>query len=283
MAPECSACVLERKRRCQVHDGSEASLHRLRTKFAGAPYVHPYNQPKYQAQICHAVNYARANQRKVLWRIAQDWPLTADEIDLEPEKLQALRESWLLLHDVQTAGIPGLFPFSADMPVKFTDNVCREEKIFKHTSGRLKACVLSEEVTTAFQNAASGQDGAAAVEIVLSNLPEAFVVEVSEGYDEPHLYTLKPETVIWYRDKSKQAPVRRRGFQLVPDFAGTAHAYCGDTLEQCKGDLLEWHKMPTFEMMQRAYIIRSRVHATDGCLLVRPYSPALFNQGDDAA
>ena len=110
--------------------------------------MHPYNQPKYQAQICHAVNYARANRRKVLWCIAQDWPLTAEESDLDPEKLQAMRESWLLHHDVQTSGIPGLFPFSAGMPVKFTDNVCREEKIFKHTSGRLKEIVLSEEATS---------------------------------------------------------------------------------------------------------------------------------------
>ena len=76
-APECSICRQERQRRCQVHDGSEASCLRLREDFAGAPYVHPYNQPKYQAQICHAVNFARASQRKVLWCIAQDWPLTA--------------------------------------------------------------------------------------------------------------------------------------------------------------------------------------------------------------
>ena len=46
MAPECSCCAQERKPRCQVHDGSEGSLRRLREDFAAAPYVHPYNQPK---------------------------------------------------------------------------------------------------------------------------------------------------------------------------------------------------------------------------------------------
>ena len=65
----------------------------------------------------------------------------------------------------------------------------------------------------------------------------------------------------------------------MPDFAGTAHAYCGDTLEKCKADLSEWQKLPTFEMMQRACITRSRVESTDKCMLVRPYSPMLFNQG----
>ena len=77
-------------------------------------------------------------------------------------------------------------------------------------------------------------------------------MEVTEGHAEPHLYLRKPKIIIWHRDKFKQAPVRRRGFQLAPDFAGTAHAYCGDILEKSEGDLLEWHKLHTFEMMQRA-------------------------------
>ena len=174
--------------------------------------MHPYNQPKYQAQICHAVNFARAAQRKVLWRIAQDWPLAAGEMDLEAEKLQALRESWLLHHDVQTGGIPGLFPFCAEMPVKFTDNVCREEKIFKHTDGRSKRVILSEAMDAevrAMGIAVTDQGTSEEVEVILSGLPHALVVEVTEGHAEPHLYTLRPDSVIWYRDKWKQAPVRR--------------------------------------------------------------------------
>ena len=105
------------------------------------------------------------------------------------------------------------------------------------------------------------------------------VVEVTEGHAEPHLFLLKPETVIWYRDRFKQAPVRRRGFQIVPDIAATAQAYCGDTLQKCKGDLSEWHKLLTMDMMQRAYFMRSRVQRIDSCMVVQPYSPALFNQG----
>ena len=141
------------------------------------------------------------------------------------------------------------------MPVKFTDNVCREEKIFKHTMGRLKEIVLpatiAEQVRQGMpsastranppqaRNPAPGHEERNDAEVVLPDLPDGLVVEVTEGHSEPHLYFLKPETVVWYRDKLKQAPVRRRGFQLVPDFAGTAHAYCGDTLHKCKGELLE--------------------------------------------
>ena len=83
----------------------------------------------------------------------------------------------------------------------------------------------------------------------------------------------------WSRDKAESAKVKRRGFRVVPDFAGTAHAYCGETLSECKGDLLEWFKVPTLDAMLRAYIIKSRVHYTEKCLLVRPYSPYLFRLG----
>ena len=73
--------------------------------------------------------------------------------------------------------------------------------------------------------------------------------------------------------------MKRRGFRLIPDFAGTAHAYCGDTLEKCKGDLLEWHATPREDAMLRALIIRSRVRRVEDCLIMRPCSPALFRQG----
>ena len=70
------------------------------------------------------------------------------------------------------------------------------------------------------------------------------------------------------------------GFPLVPDFGGTAHAYCGSTLDAAVGDLLPWFKKPTWEDMRRAYIIKSRVRDASELLVVQPYSPALFMQGD---
>ena len=127
-------------------------------------------------------------------------------MDLDPGRLHALRESWLLLHDVHTGGIPGLLPLCADMPVKFTDNVCRDEKIFKHTVGRLKEIVLSEAMEALVQEAipstsgqtdaqearppASGHEDISDTEIVLPGLPEGFVVEVTEGHSEAYLYFL---------------------------------------------------------------------------------------------
>ena len=48
---------------------------------------------------------------------------------------------------------------------------------------------------------------------------------------------------------SLEVEVKRCGWPLVPDFAGTAHAYCGSTLPKAKGDLLTWHGNCNFEDM----------------------------------
>merc|ERR1711963_1288439 len=111
-------------------------------------------------------------------------------------------------------------------------------------------------------------------------MPVSLQIEVEHsGEEKTFVFDLRPEYVIWTRDGKGNAKVKRRGFRIIPDFAGTAHAYCGDTLERCKGDLLEWHATPTMDAMLRGLIIKSRVRRTEDCLLVRPYSPALFCQG----
>mgnify|MGYP003310562638 CR=1 FL=1 len=90
---------------------------------------------------------------------------------------------------------------------------------------------------------------------------------------------LKPEYKIWSRDRALNAKIRRKGFEVVPEFGGTAHAYCGESLKIATGDLLEWDRFPTLDSMLRAFIIKSRVSSVENLLIVQPYSPALFNQG----
>ena len=93
----------------------------------------------------------------------------------------------------------------------------------------------------------------------------------SEGDDEAFIFDLAPEYVIWSRDGKGNAKVKRRGFRIIPDFAGTAHAYCGDTLPTLIGDLLKWSHIPTLENAERAYIIKSRVRDAENLLLAQPY------------
>ena len=270
---ECQVCQDERLRRCQVlqETENEAAVTRY-ALFAAAPYVHPFNQPKYHALICHAWQYAKSTQKQLLWCTAQDWPLTLEEETIEVEELQRLREIWLLTHDQRTNGIMGLLPLVHDMPIRFTDSVCPEQKLHKNTPGKLKGITLDPEQEAALRNNTDS-------EVVLVKMPLSLQVEVCDAEGEAFVYTLRPEYVIWSRDGKGNAKVKRRGFRIIPDFAGTAHAYCGDTLERNKGDLLEWHATPTMEAMLRALIIKSRVRRTENCLLMRPYSPALFRQG----
>ena len=42
--------------------------------FVGAPYVHPYNAPKYQALQYRASIFAQSKQRMLLWIVARDTP-----------------------------------------------------------------------------------------------------------------------------------------------------------------------------------------------------------------
>ena len=73
--------------------------------------------------------------------------------------------------------------------------------------------------------------------------------------------------------------LKRYGFPIVPDFGGTAHAYCGSTLPAAIGDCLSWTSKPQRDAMLRAYIIMSRVKEAENMLIVQPYSPHLFRQG----
>ena len=66
----------------------------------------------------------------------------------------------------------------------------------------------------------------------------------------------------------------------MPEFGGTIHGYCGETLDAILLDLLEWHRKPAMEDMHKAYVGRSRTRQTDHMLLVQPYSPHLFRQGE---
>ena len=83
----------------------------------------------------------------------------------------------------------------------------------------------------------------------------------------------------WSIDGAGNVKVRRYGFPVVPDFGGTAHAYCGSTLDACLGDVLPWSHKPRRDDALRAYIIKSRARDASKLLLARPYSPHLFRQG----
>ena len=68
---ECTTCANERRRRAQVllDPESDGATRRYAT-FATAPYVHPFNQPKYHALICHAWQFAKTSGKQLFWCLA---------------------------------------------------------------------------------------------------------------------------------------------------------------------------------------------------------------------
>ena len=116
---ECDICATERKRRRRVLRKQE----RLPSEepFLSAPYVHPYNTPKYHALQLRAIQFAQYHSRQLLWVIAQDSPQFSDAGGISTRELGHRREAWLEHHDRRTAGIMGMFPAIKGLPVRFTD------------------------------------------------------------------------------------------------------------------------------------------------------------------
>eukprot|EP00973_Karenia_brevis_P071825 9980966-Karenia_brevis.AAC.1 len=64
-----------------------------------------------------------------------------------------------------------------------------------------------------------------------------------------HIYTLTIQAKQWALNVDNNLRIRRYGFPIVPDFGGTAHAYCGATMEAAIGDLLPWFQRPRLDDM----------------------------------
>ena len=150
--------------------------------------------------------------------------------------------------------------------------------IFKHTRGILRDWELPEDEAVRVHTLTDW-------EVVLRRRPLRLHIEVPTGsqrmptVDGRKIYTLLLQAKPWSSDRNGTIRLKRFGFPIVPDFGGTAHAYCGSTLPAAIGDCLSWDERPRREDMLRAYIIKSRVRQAENMLIVQPYSPHLFRQG----
>ena len=279
---ECQICKAERARRCCVIQQNDESFHRYTAEpFATAPYVHPFRAPAYHAQQLRTLNFAKANRRRVLWLTAFD-RMQHISGNAGEEKQEERKEQWLQFHERFTNGIPGLLPLVLDLPVRFTESPNKTAKnmgVFKHSRDILRGWQLPQDEQKRIDE---GLDP----EVVLKKRPDKLFIEVFTGnnlmptVDGRKIYSLQVQCRQWTLDKAGAIKIMRHGFPIVPDFGGTAHAYCGTTLEACLGDLLAWHGKPSHELSLRGYIIKSRVKRAENILLAEPYSPNLFQQGD---
>ncbi len=278
---ECEECKTERKRRCCIlaATGDQATKH-LEEPFTCAPFIHPFRHPSYHATQLRAVSFAKLKNKRLHWLVAYDQLKNPTSTGVTEEK-EFRKERWLEFHDRFTSGIPGVFPAVLDLPVRFTESVGREARemgVFKHTRGILHGWELEQEEKERLANTTLS-------EVVLKRRPLSLYIEVPTGTDKmptisgKKMYILKVQRKQWSLDKAGNVKVTRFGFPIVPDFGGTAHAYCGSTIDASLGDLLPWHKKPQLDDMLKAYIIKSRIRLAENLLLVQPYSPHLFRHG----
>ena len=279
---ECHVCSAERQRRCCVlRAGNDADEDRfLADPFAAAPYVHPFRHPSYHATQLRALVFAKTAQKRLLWVTAYD-KVVSNNLDVPQQREEQRKERWLEFHDRKTGGLPGLLPLVLDMPMRFTESVSKAARamgVFKHTRCILRSVQLPEAESTRLGNID-------APEVVLKRRPAKLLLEVPTGtklmpvIDGKRIFTLKVQSKPWALDKAGAVKIRRFGFPLVPDFGGTAHAYCGTTMDAALGDLLPWAHKPRLDEMLRAYIIKSRIRNAEDIMIARPYSPHLFRQG----
>jgi len=266
---ECMTCATERARRCCIIDSKDpAASGYMEEPFASAPFVHPFRHPSYHAQQLRTVAFAKANKRRLLWMTAHD-VLAPGTTTSRADKHELRKERWLEFHDRFTSGIPGVLPLVLDLPIRFTESpnqAAKQMGVFKNSRGRLRGWELPPAELSRL--AAMTES-----EVVLQLRPLRLFLEVATAtkhmptVDGVRMYTLTVQVRPWSLDGHGKVKVLRYGFPIVPDWSGTAHAYCGSTLEACMGDLLPWTQRPRKDDALKAYIIKSRVRDSASLVL----------------
>ena len=122
LALECAVCKGLRTDRCRVRQSDKHDTRHAEAPFADAPYIVPYNMPKYFAQQLRALQFAQSAQppQQLLWIVARDMPYLGDIKGLKGPELAKREAQWLQKHDQATNGIMGLFLVTLSQPVRFT-------------------------------------------------------------------------------------------------------------------------------------------------------------------
>ena len=278
---ECEVCKSTRAERCRVRQSEHADTRHAESPFSEAPYIVPFNLPKYFAQQLRALQFAQTAQppQQLLWLVARDMPYLGDIKRLKGAELAKREAQWLQKHDKATNGIMGFFPATLGEPVRFTATQSKKLKIFKNTRGVLVNWELHPVDVALLQ-------GEQAQEVILKQTPRKLYVQIPgatwkyAAWLPPGVYPLKPVFRPWHLDKAGHNRIRRFGFQLVPDFSGTAHSYVGYTLKAALADCLSWDTTPTRDHTLRSYCTMSRTCTANTLLVMQPFAPMLFRQGE---
>ena len=143
----------------------------MQEPFLNAPYIHPWNAPKYHAQQLRAITFAKRSNARVLWIVARDWPVATKDENFTPARLAAMKQQFLHLHDRKTAGIMGLFPAVHNLPVSLTQTEDAAVGAVKNARGTLIGWTLPD-VESARVDALPDQ------EVVLEQRPTQLLIKL---------------------------------------------------------------------------------------------------------
>ena len=199
---ECETCATERRRRCRVLGCSDLSPDIDSATFAAAPYIHPFNEPKYHASQVRALRFAATTQSHLLWIIAQDRPLHKKADVLYDGDLGRRQQQWASYHDQKTGGIMGLQPLVKELPLRITqtDHKRKDKSLFKNSRWVLHGWKLHPVDEERFKNLSTMQ-------MVLQHLPEHLYIRkegatwVEDANLGPGVAELNPQRVVWALDK----------------------------------------------------------------------------------
>ena len=180
---------------------------------------------------------------------------------LRGDALQHRRQAWLKYSDDKTAGMMGLLPLVRGMPMKCTDTIDRDQELFKHTRCVLEGFELDPIDAELLSKCKESEH-------VLQRPPKAlYVRREKQAFEKDANRQHEVQRVqiahrSWSPDAAGNVKVRRTGFQLVPNFAGTIHSFVGATLQEGILDCLHCTRTPTRDDMLKAYLGISRTSFT---------------------
>ena len=155
----------------------------------------------------------------------------------------------------------GLLPLVRGMPMKCTDTIDRDQELFKHTRCVLEGFELDPIDAELLSKCKESEH-------VLQRPPKAlYVRREKQAFEKDANRQHEVQRVeiahrSWSPDAAGNVKVRRTGFQLVPNFAGTIHSFVGATLQEGILDCLHFTRTPTRDDMLKAYLGISRTSFT---------------------
>ena len=143
----------------------------MREPFVHAPYIHPWNAPKYHAQQLRAIAFAKASNLRVHWIVARDWPIKTKDEGWTETRIASMRHQFLHYHDKKTGGIMGLFPAVLNLPVSLTQTEDASVGAVKNARGTLVGWTLPHVETARLQNLTDH-------EVVLEQRPTQLLIKL---------------------------------------------------------------------------------------------------------